>query len=490
MAAAIEVLGASEAGRPFIILLSDGGDTVSTRVLAEAAALLQDSGIGFYAVELATAESDHAALEALAGTTAGRVVAAADPSALAGVYAQIASELVNQLLISYSSLSGGLSEPGDHHHPRGPGGLRDGRDHPTRHRGHDHIDDICPATTTTSTSPAATTSTAASPPPSYRASGPGLLGSSWVKYAGAATLFLAALIIFSMGLLPAARSRGQLAGAARARFGEAGGALTRLADRAKEMAESALTRAGRRTTLGRALDSAGVRLAAGEFVILTLCAGLVGLALGAVLWRLPGALILGALGLFVPHLAVTHMRQKRQVAFAEQLDGTLQLLAGSLRAGYGLLQSVSTVSAEAASPTGEEFGRIMVETRLGRDLVDSLTALADRMASQDFRWVAQAIDIQRTVGGDLAEILDTVGQTIRERNQIRRQIRALSAEGRISSYILIAIPFFLAAFILVIAPDFLSPLWTTTPGRVAIAVGAILMVVGIIWIRRLVRLRF
>ena len=192
----------------------------------------------------------------------------------------------------------------------------------------------------------------------------------------------------------------------------------------------------------------------------------------------------------IPRLLVNRSRRKRREAFAAQLDGTLQLLAGSLRAGYGLLQAVNNIAAEAAAPTGQEFGRIVVETRLGRDLVESLTVLAQRMDSPDFRWVTQAIEIQRSVGGDLSQILDTVGQTIRERNQIRRQISALSAEGRISSYILIAIPFFLAVFILVMAPEFIAPLWTTTSGLVAIAVGAVLMLVGIAWIRRLVRLRF
>jgi tight adherence protein B len=303
-------------------------------------------------------------------------------------------------------------------------------------------------------------------------------------------MFLAALTVIGLALAPVDRSDSQLGSAVRKRFTPAGGLLTRLTNRAKGAAEAALTRGGRQSALSRSLDGAGIRLAAGEFVILSMSAGLVGGAVGALLFRLPGALVLGGLALVVPRLLVNRSRQKRRDAFAAQLDGTLQLLSGSMRAGYGLLQSVNNISAEAAPPTREEFGRILVETRLGRDLVDSLTALADRMESEDFRWVAQAIDIQRSVGGDLAEILDTVGQTIRERNQIRRQIKALSAEGRISSYILIAIPFALAAFILLMAPEYIAPLWTTTVGKVAVAVGVMLMLAGIAWIRRLVRLKF
>ena len=112
------------------------------------------------------------------------------------------------------------------------------------------------------------------------------------------------------------------------------------------------------------------------------------------------------------------------------------------------------------------------------------------MDSPDFLWVAQAIGMQRSVGGDLSQILDTVSQTIRERNQVRRQIKALSAEGRISSYILIGIPLVLAGFMFVMAPEFIAPLWTTTSGKAAVAVGVVLMLLGVAWIRRIIRLRF
>ncbi|MFH1331416.1 MAG: type II secretion system F family protein [Actinomycetota bacterium] len=487
--AALEVFDPGVRGRPFIVLLSDGGDTVSTASLADAAARLEASEVGFYAVELQTEESDRVSLEALTGVSAGRVVSAEDPTALATVYEQIASELVNQLVVTYSSPRGGdvdLAITIEHQGVSASG----------------TASVTLPTTgvTTTTITPSATTTrpaqgepagptTPPAPPTPFLASGPGPFGASWVLPVGLTAFFLAALLVFGLALVPVDRPRSQLATAPE-RFAPSGGWLTRLADRAKWGAEAALRWGGRQSTLGRALDGAGVRLSAGEFMVLSVSSGLIGMALGALLFRLIGARILGALALIVPRLAVTHRQQKRRQAFADQLDGTLQLLAGSLRAGYGLLQSVNTASAEAAQPTGEEFGRILVETRLGRDLVASLTALAERMDSQDFRWVAQAIDIQRSVGGDLAEILDTVSQTIRERNQIRRQVKALSAEGRISAYILIVIPFAIAGFIVIAAPDFLAPLVETPAGKIAVVVGAVLMLIGIIWIRRLIRLRF
>jgi tight adherence protein B len=492
VAAALDAVEAAGRGRPFVVLLTDGGDTASTRGLAETLDRLQASSVRFYAVELQTEESDPAPLQALADVGAGQVVSAADPQGLAAMYDLIAASLVNQLVIGYTSASGGPVELAISVSHQGVNASASatvtlpGPGAPTS------------STTTSSTTtrpPAgdpepAPTVPAAPPPASFVAPSPGPLGAGWVLPTGLAAAFLAVLTTILLALAPGDRRGLPVAGGARERFTPAGGLLTRVTNRAKGAAEKALTRRGHRSTLSGALDAAGIRLAAGEFLILTLSAIVAAASVGVLLFRLPGALTLGALALIVPRMLVGRARSKRREAFAAQLDGTLQLLAGSLRAGYGLLQAVSNIAAEAAAPTGQEFGRIMVETRLGRDLVESLTALAQRMDSPDFRWVTQAIEIQRSVGGDLSQILDTVGQTIRERNQIRRQIKALSAEGRISSYILIAIPFFLAAFILVMAPEFIAPLWTTTSGLVAIAVGVVLMLVGIAWIRRLVRLRF
>jgi tight adherence protein B len=474
--------------RQFIVLLSDGGDTVSTTSLADAVARLEASEVGFYAVELQTSESDHASLEALAGVSAGRVVSAQDPAALAGVYDQIASELSNQLLVTYDSLQGGtvdLQITISHQGVTATGSASVAL--PTTGGTTIPTSTTLPPTTTQPEVTATTEAVALTP---YLVTGPGALGDRWVLWAGVGALFLAALTIFGLALLPGDRPRSQLVAAVRDRFVPSGGVLTRLTERAKGLAEAALRRGGRQSSLSRALDSAGLRLTAGELVVLSVSAGLVGMAVGALAFRLIGALVLGVVGLVIPRLVVAQRQQKRRQAFGDQLDGTLQLLAGSLRAGYGLLQAANTVAAEAPPPTSEEFGRIMVETRLGRDLAESLTALADRMDSQDFRWVAQAIDIQRTVGGDLAQILDTVGQTIRERNEIRRHIKALSAEGRISAYILIAVPFLVSFFISILAPDFLTPLVTTLFGKIAVVLGAVLMLIGIIWIRRLVRLKY
>jgi tight adherence protein B len=161
-----------------------------------------------------------------------------------------------------------------------------------------------------------------------------------------------------------------------------------------------------------------------------------------------------------------------------------------MRAGYGLLQAIDAVAEEAPSPTAEEFQRIKIETHLGRDLDESLKAVADRVNSEDFRWVAEAIEIHRQIGGDLAEILDAVNETIRDRNRIRRRIKSLSAEGRISAVILSLIPIVLIFVIAIINPAYIGELPATGLGQGLIVGGIIAWVISVFWMRRIVRLQF
>jgi tight adherence protein B len=207
-------------------------------------------------------------------------------------------------------------------------------------------------------------------------------------------------------------------------------------------------------------------------VIFGLLAGGLGLAL-----VLGGALSAG------PSLFVMRKRTKRLKAFSTVLPDTLQLLAGSLRAGFSLVQGVGAVAQEASEPTASQLQRAFNENRLGRTIEDALDDVADRMQSADLAWVVMAIRIQREVGGNLAELLDTVSDTISQRERIRREISALTAEGRLSAGILGVLPLGLAAVIAVMNPGYLSPLFTT-PAGITMVVGAVLMnIVGFIWLR-------
>ncbi|WP_240793117.1 type II secretion system F family protein [Arthrobacter crystallopoietes] len=202
------------------------------------------------------------------------------------------------------------------------------------------------------------------------------------------------------------------------------------------------------------------------------------------------ALLVVLLAPFVAKLVLGMLASRRRGAFAEQLDDSLQLLASGLRAGHSLLRAIDAVSADSPAPTSEEFTRVINETRLGRDVGESLDDTAQRMDSDDFRWVAQAIAIHREVGGNLAEVLDQVGHTIRERSQIRGQVKALSAEGRISALVLMVLPFGLGGFLLVASPGYMDKFTQSPLGFMLMGVAALLLITGGLWLRKVVSFKF
>jgi tight adherence protein B len=161
-------------------------------------------------------------------------------------------------------------------------------------------------------------------------------------------------------------------------------------------------------------------------------------------------------------------------------------MSTSLRAGYSLLQATEAVSAEAPDPTAREFGRAIAEARLGRTVTDALVGVVDRTQSKDFEWAVMAIEIQREVGGNLAEVLQTVGDTMRARNRLKGEIKALTAEGRISAIVLGALPFLLFGFLWFSNRDYLQPLIENVFGQIAIGVGILLMAGGLFWLKKIV----
>ena len=273
--------------------------------------------------------------------------------------------------------------------------------------------------------------------------------------------------------------------------GNGGGRATRstfgsLSDRAIAIADRRID-VTRRLSLDNVLEQAGVSMRAGELVVLvavaTVVAGLVGLLFGGLI----AAVVLSGLTVFGARSAIMIMRHRRRKAFADQIDDLLQLLSGSLRAGHGMMQALEMAGRELESPGGDELRRLTTEVRLGRDLVDALDGLAGRVGSEDFEWVAQAIRIHREVGGDLTEVLDRVAETVRARGHLKRQVDALSAEGRMSGGILFALPFVTAAMLAVINPEYLGELFQSGVGLAMVALGAVLLTVGAIWLRRIVR---
>jgi tight adherence protein B len=259
---------------------------------------------------------------------------------------------------------------------------------------------------------------------------------------------------------------------------------------AEAAVEKVLLKRGRLAAGAEGLDRAGMSITLPKFVLAVGLWTLVAVAAGFLLAGTWPGLLMVVVVPFGARLLVKFKAGRRQAAFADQLDDSLQLMAGSLRAGHSLLRAVDAVSQDAPSPTAEEFARIVNETRVGRDLGDSLDEVAARMGSDDFTWIAQAIAIHREVGGNLAEVLDAVGQTIRERNAIRRQVKALSAEGKLSALVLGGLPFAIIAFLSLTNPAYVAKFTQSIIGYGMIAAAVVLMLMGGFWLKKTVAIKF
>ncbi|MCR8670692.1 type II secretion system F family protein [Agrococcus sp. HG114] len=262
-----------------------------------------------------------------------------------------------------------------------------------------------------------------------------------------------------------------------------------------EAAEAATTLVGRLIgrrgqTLAHALDLAGLSMRPQDFAFLTAVAGIV---VGALVLLLGGGWLSLVFAAIAPVAAVIVLRlrtERRRKHFALQLDSTLQLMASNLRAGYSTMQALASVTRDSEEPTATEFARAVNEARVGRPVVTSLEVVAERMQSEDFGWAVQAIAINREVGGSLAEVLDGVAATIRERGQIRRHVAGLSAEGRLSAMILMFLPFGVAGLMLLSNPGYLAPLLTSPIGIGMVIMGALLLLIGGIWMKKTVEVKF
>ncbi|MEP7740079.1 type II secretion system F family protein [Nocardioides sp. 31GB23] len=230
--------------------------------------------------------------------------------------------------------------------------------------------------------------------------------------------------------------------------------------------------------MARRLAGAGLALRPAEWVLLRL--GVVGglALLGLVAGGPPLVVALVAVGLVGPalYLRVRHVRRLR--AFGSQLPDTLTMIANSLSAGLSVAQAIDSVVRDGQEPIAGEMLRALMEHRLGVDVEDAIDGVAARMGSTDFAWVAMAIRVQKEVGGNLAEVLVTVADTLREREHLRRQVRSLSAEGRLSAYILGGLPVALFGYMMLANRDFVRPLYTEVLGAAMLGAAVVLLTIG------------
>ena len=247
-------------------------------------------------------------------------------------------------------------------------------------------------------------------------------------------------------------------------------------------------RAGLLTRTEDALVQADLPLRPPEALFFYIAA-LVTIGLFGFLILSPGlAFVLIAVAAVVPVALLHHKRAKRLRTFQLQLPDTLNLLSGSMRAGFSFAQGLEAVANEATEPTRRELQRVFTESRLGRPIEDALEDSANRMASVDLMWAVMAIRIQREVGGNLAELLDTVADTMTQRERIRLEIKALTAEGRFSGWVLGIFPIAFAGVLYLVQPDYISTLFENTMGVMALVASGVMTFFGFIWLRKILQI--
>ena len=259
--------------------------------------------------------------------------------------------------------------------------------------------------------------------------------------------------------------------------------------RAVELTTNLARRRGILGAVERSLRAADVPVRPAELLLAQGCA--VVLIPGAVL-LLTRSTVFAVFGFVAvsagPMLALRFLSARRRKRFAMQLPDALTTLAGSLRAGRSVGQALDALSRELADPMGRELRKVVAETRLGRPLHDALSDAVERVNSPDFRWTVLAMQIQAEVGGNLAELLDQVAATVRERSRMKGEVKALTAEGRASAMMLVVMVPGLGLFMAAINPTYMSPLISTSIGKVLIAVSAVMIGGGYFWMSRMVKI--
>lgn len=242
--------------------------------------------------------------------------------------------------------------------------------------------------------------------------------------------------------------------------------------------------------LQRWLDTSGTETSASTLIAASAGLGLAGFALPLLFGKplpfaLTGALAFGVL----PWWRVGRRRDRRIRQFERQIPEALDLMGRALRAGHAFPTAVQMVGDEMADPIGQEFRTLFDETNYGVPQQIALRRLADRVPVADLAYFVVAVQIQRESGGNLAELLDNISTIVRARLKLLGQVRTLSAEGRLSAVILIALPFVTALLINIITPEFMSVLWTDPLGMRLVGSALFMMVLGVLWMRKIIRIR-
>jgi len=460
----------SQDGGRVLILLTDGADTTSKATLQAAADAARARNVLVYPIAIAGPSYDPTALQALARETGGTFYRAASSSALADVYASIGRALRNTWRVEYLT----AARPGETLHleaaAAGAGTASADTLIPN------HFGNAAPAT-----------GSHLVPSAAYGPSGPLVVG-----------LAVGALTLLALVLLLAAYRGSWVRSRIAAHVGDSRAGSKQKRKQRRLASLQSMFRATERTFghlkqwrwTQRMLEQADLPLKPAEFFWIMVGCG-VALALGAAVAGQSALIILAFLlvGGAIPFLVVWMKMRRRLRAFEDQLPDLLVTIAASLKAGHSFKQGLQAVVDEGLPPASDEFNRVLTETSLGRPMDEALADMAERAGSANFEFAITAVTIQRQIGGSLASLFDMVADTVRQRQQFTRKIRSLTAMGRMSAYVLIGVPFFMAVTITMINPAYMHPLYHTHTGHLLVITGLVMMVVGSAILKKIVSFR-
>jgi tight adherence protein B len=447
-----------------IIVLSDGGERGSAATLQQVTAAATQAGVRIFAVGLPARHSHFASMSRLAAGTGAEFSSVASTGDLTRVYDRLGSRLASQYLIRYRSTA--------------PPGVR------VR-----VAVDLGPGAGTARTGYATPALQAAAGRPFRRTPAQAL----WMSGAGALLASLVVALLLAVGLWLVLRPR---RGTLRARLaayvrpvdeGEAASS-GELTGRMLDSAARSLERTRWVPRLAERLDIAAISIPAGRLVAYVGAGTLLALAILAA----AGGPALALLALVIPGVTwalISRRVGRRRRVFAEQLPDNLQVIASAMRAGHSFSGALATVVDDAPEPTRAELQRVIADERLGVPVEEALAVVARRMDNRDLEQVSLVAALQRETGGNTAEVLDRVTETVRERLALRRLVKTLTAQGRMSRWVVSCLPAGLLTIITLINPDYVAPLYATSFGRMALVVAAVMVVCGSLVIKRIVDIK-
>jgi len=448
-----------------IIVVTDGNETASSAGLPDVIAAANKAHVSIYVVAIESRAFTPAPLKELATRTGGKYYAAASAGFLRNIYAGIANELSRTWQIEYltatrpgQKVDVGASVPGQ---------------------------GAASASVMLSGKETVTGSKSTLPKSVFTSTGTLVLA-----------LLVGLIVLVAIGLVFRKSRTEEFRRRIQPHIGQEQQKTKKKRDRSSLLrnlfasTEHVLGKSRQWSSLARLLERGDVPLKTVEFAYVILGAGLL-LGFLASVFGLHGIFLFVAflIGGFIPVFYVVRKARKRLAAFDEQLPDLLMAVAASLKAGHSFKQAIQTLVDEAQDPSKKEFQRVLVETSLGRSIDASLADMAERLGSKNFSFIVTAVTIQNQVGGSLAGLFDMVADTVRQRQMFARKIKALTAMGRASAYVLIALPIFLAALLTLINHTYMAPLFTTSAGHKLIIAGLVMMVIGSTILRKIVTVK-